>query len=380
MKCPQCGLNNLSHVSQCVKCGAVLTAPASSWTPADCKPPRAGILKFVRALFYAWRRNYGKLPEDYAVDAKRSPEMKFNDRIGQTQVQGGTAGRIGWWRYMLDSFPTLISVKHLFCFCLNIIPGLGTCAGGRCFRGALNFLIWLVLLLLGLNFYGSWPANIFLGLMLVAHFAALYDTFPFVVHRGRVQEMYGVCGILLMGLIILYGGGQFAASFRFQGFNVRLADYVPVFYPGDFVLIRKSDTYRRGDIVLFHRPHVNYDSDGRGRILALPIGDYCDRVIGLPGEIVKLSHGDIYINGQKLDRTMYPINNVPLVGEWEMELDNETYFIINSYRRIRLDVLKKYGQVSREDIRGRIFMIWQPMSRRQFINPAVPAEKVKSNG
>jgi len=358
MKCPQCGLNNLSHVSQCVKCGAILVQPVSAWTPKQCYPPRAGRLHWLWAAFYASRRKWRRLPDDFAAEAKIGADQKFAERVG-IQLQ-------------------LVDEKYYWPY--NIIPGWGTVLAGRRWQGGITFGLWFIFLVLGIFFFGLFEGNVFFGLMMGIHFAAFYDLYPISERRwpwlGRVRALL----LLLVGIGIIYGFIFNVTTYWVRGYTMVLAGYAPALQLNDFLLVTRPGTCRRGDLVLFHRTAENVGRNRRGLVIRLAPGTFCDRVIGLPGETIKLSQGNIYINGQKLDSAFFPLRHFKLVGEWEMKLPEDTYFIVNSYRRIEFDILAEYGKVPRSDIQGRIFMIWQPLDRRQFINPPVPAEKVKSNG
>ena len=83
------------------------------------------------------------------------------------------------------------------------------------------------------------------------------------------------------------------------------------------------------------------------------------RVIGLPGETIKISNSKIYINGKKLEddfgygRT-YNVDAVTL-GEDE-------YFVLGDNRVVSIDS-RVFGKVSREEIKGTTNFVMYPFGK-----------------
>ena len=64
---------------------------------------------------------------------------------------------------------------------------------------------------------------------------------------------------------------------------------LPTFHNGDRIMTDKNiGELKRGDVITFLYPKDRSKS-------------YFKRVIGLPGEIIEIRSGDVFINGQKLD-------------------------------------------------------------------------------
>lgn len=100
-------------------------------------------------------------------------------------------------------------------------------------------------------------------------------------------------------------------TFLFEPFKIPSASMYPTLYIGDFLFVSKytygysrhsmpfsvpvisgrvwSDAPQRGDVVVFKFPQDNRT-------------DFIKRVIGLPGDKIKLENGRLFINGKMLER------------------------------------------------------------------------------
>lgn len=86
--------------------------------------------------------------------------------------------------------------------------------------------------------------------------------------------------------------------FVMQPHQVNGSSMYPNFHSGEFLLTDKLSyhfgTPERGDIIIFTAPSTAH----------CPVGFNCDfikRIIGMPGERIKVEKGKIYINGKILD-------------------------------------------------------------------------------
>jgi signal peptidase I len=106
-------------------------------------------------------------------------------------------------------------------------------------------------------------------------------------------------------------------TFLIQAFYIPSISMSPTLERGDRILVCRICTrlgdVARGDIIVFSNPHPGPPTD-RGVVgaavhwLAEGIGvaqpenkDYIKRVIGLPGDVVELHEGTLYLNGTAMD-------------------------------------------------------------------------------
>jgi len=132
----------------------------------------------------------------------------------------------------------------------------------------------------------------------------------------------------------------------------------PTFYNGEYILtnkvIYKLRFPKRGDVVIFKSP--------RNKEI-----DYIKRVIGLPGERVKLDNGAFYIDGKKLDEPYIPVENVLYGGSFlqdgeETIVPEGKYFVIGDNRPHSSDS-REFGPVSLDDFIGMAFLRYWPFGR-----------------
>jgi signal peptidase I len=102
----------------------------------------------------------------------------------------------------------------------------------------------------------------------------------------------------------------------------------------------------RGDIVVFHPP----DTPGGTPLIK--------RVIGLPGETVRVESGAVYINGVALEEPY--IREAPRYQMDEYKIPEGQYFVLGDNRNSSRD--SHYGwTVAEDDIVGRaLFSVWPP--------------------
>ena len=137
---------------------------------------------------------------------------------------------------------------------------------------------------------------------------------------------------------------------------------LPTLLPGDRLLVGRLSLLpwrpRRGDIVLAHRQR--------------PIGVMVKRVVGLPGEQVRIEEGLLIVNDRPLLEPYLssPVTPFPMQGEWTL-CPNE-YFLLGD-NRARSDDSRRFGPVHREAILGRAWYRYAPAPRRGALNGPAPA-------
>jgi signal peptidase I len=120
----------------------------------------------------------------------------------------------------------------------------------------------------------------------------------------------------------------------------------------------KFKPLHRGEIVIFRHPNNNE------RLLV-------KRVVGLPGETVKVSHGDVYINGTLLDEpyTLVPDSTTggkDLVEDVAYQIPQNSYILLGDNRRESSDS-RTFGPVRKELILGRVLMVYYPITHLRVI-------------
>lgn len=152
-------------------------------------------------------------------------------------------------------------------------------------------------------------------------------------------------------------------QFLIQPFIVIGASMESNFYDGDYLIVDEL-SYRfkepeRGDVVVFHSPQN-------------PSNYFIKRVIGLPGETVKIDNNNVVIyndenqNGFNLDEEYTKNNNG---REWDgyvnITLDENKYFVLGDNRLNSLDS-RYWGALDKDKIVGVVKLRLWPLSEMTF--------------
>lgn len=138
---------------------------------------------------------------------------------------------------------------------------------------------------------------------------------------------------------------------------------------GDNILVDKL-SYRFGDIerydiVIF--PHIDEETGEEVH--------YIKRVIGMPGEIIQIRDGAVYLLDEEghyeqlPDEYGYLFNGEAMLGYYAREpvtIPEDSYFVLGDNRNNSKDS-RHFGVVKREDILGKAWIRFYPFSSFKFI-------------
>lgn len=151
----------------------------------------------------------------------------------------------------------------------------------------------------------------------------------------------------------------------FQPHQVRGNSMYPTFSDGEYILTEKI-SYRlkdpqRGDVIIFHAPrNEEYD--------------YIKRVIGLPGETIKIENNHIFINDQLLVEHYLPTGFLTHPGSFlqkdsVVRVPEKAYFVLGDNRNHSSDS-REWGFVPRQNIVGRAWIRYWPLDRAGIVPAA----------
>ena len=146
--------------------------------------------------------------------------------------------------------------------------------------------------------------------------------------------------------------------FIYQPVKVEGTSMTPTLQNDERIFINKF-TYRfglasiaRGDTVVFWYPND-------------PTKSYIKRVIGVPGDRIRVEGGQVYVNGQLLEEDYVPPINRDSVswkdGE-EQVVPRDKYFVLGDHRNSSSDS-RTWGYVPRDNIYGRAVFVYWPLDR-----------------
>ena len=181
-------------------------------------------------------------------------------------------------------------------------------------------------------------------------------------HLRKILEfIWEMTKITFISLVIILP----VRYFLIQPFYVKGASMEPNFYDHEYLIIDEI-TYRlgepqRGDIVVF-----KYPKD--------PRQFFIKRVIGLPGERVKIENGLVYITSGGQTNVLNEEyltdgleTRLPISGYGEVTLKNDEYYLLGDNRDQSLDS-RVFGSVKRDYIIGRTWLRGWPLTRLTLFN------------
>lgn len=171
--------------------------------------------------------------------------------------------------------------------------------------------------------------------------------------------------VLLIALVIIIP----IRYFVFQPFIVSGSSMEPNFTNRQYLIIDEMTFYfkqpQRGQVVV-----IRYPKD--------PKQFFIKRVIGLPGEEVKIENGKVYIINPLTKETTelnesylpnqgltYPHYEAVIGGKKTLTLGEDEYFVLGDNRLASSDS-RDWGVVPRKDLIGKVFIRVLPFSQFQF--------------
>lgn len=152
-------------------------------------------------------------------------------------------------------------------------------------------------------------------------------------------------------------------AFLFRPFQVNGKSMFPTYDDGEYVLTNlialRLSTLKYGDVVVFKAP-PNQDRD------------YIKRIIGIPGDRVKIMDGKVYLNDKILDEAYLPTDyrtygaSFLTEGE-EVIVPPNNYFVMGDNRGYSSDS-REWGFVPMDKIIGKSYLIYWPPQKFKIIN------------
>lgn len=112
---------------------------------------------------------------------------------------------------------------------------------------------------------------------------------------------------------------------------------------------RVTGSIERGDTIVFWFPQDTSKS-------------YIKRVIGLPGDRIRISEGDVYLNGKRLEEPYVPQEYRDHQSTQEMTVPAERYFVLGDHRSSSNDS-RSWGTVPRGNIFGKAVFVYWPLEK-----------------
>jgi signal peptidase I len=152
----------------------------------------------------------------------------------------------------------------------------------------------------------------------------------------------------------------FSRAFVFQQSKIPSGSMRDTLLEGDYIMVNRFvfaqpsfelerrilpvRELRRGDVVVFRQPQE-------------PEMDYIKRLIGVPGDMIKIQRGYVYVNGRRLKEPYVSQDNRDGANYGPLTVAPDHYFVLGDNRDDSYDS-RAWGQVHRNLIKGRALLIW----------------------
>lgn len=147
---------------------------------------------------------------------------------------------------------------------------------------------------------------------------------------------------VILSVLLFVAINAISARIRVDGSSME-----PTLHNGEFVIVNKLaykfGNSQIGDVIVFHYPRD-------------PEQEYIKRVIGLPGDHVKISGGQVFVNGQPIAE---PYIAAPPNYQSEWDIPEGSLFVLGDNRNNSSDS-HNWGPVPQDYVVGKALLVYWP--------------------
>lgn len=142
----------------------------------------------------------------------------------------------------------------------------------------------------------------------------------------------------------------FIITFLYQPVKVEGTSMQPELRDQDRLFVNKFaydfEKISRGDVVVFYYPRDTSKS-------------YIKRIIGLPGDNIRIYDGRVFVNGKLIDEPYVPKSYRDVRSTGDITVPPNEYFVMGDHRSISSDS-RDFGPVPRKLIYGKAAFVYWP--------------------
>ena len=169
-------------------------------------------------------------------------------------------------------------------------------------------------------------------------------------HSSETASKTAGIGLWVRDLLVSVIASVLIITFLYQPVRVEGTSMLPRLEDHDRLFINKFvyhvTSINRGDVVVFHYPRD-------------PEKSYIKRVIALPGDRLRIDHGIVSVNDQRLNEDYVPDEFRDTRSMTAMVVPTGTYFMMGDHRSISSDS-REFGPVERDLIYGKAAFVYWP--------------------
>ena len=159
---------------------------------------------------------------------------------------------------------------------------------------------------------------------------------------GFLSFLVDILETLVLSVLLFVSINIISARIRVDGDSM-----MPTMISGEYVAVNrlsyKLGSPQIGDIIVFHFPRD-------------PKEEYIKRVVGLPGDVIEVMNGSVYVNGQPLDENYLNVK-MNYTGKWEVSADQ--LFVLGDNRNNSSDS-HDWGTVPMDYVVGKAVLVYWP--------------------
>lgn len=159
-------------------------------------------------------------------------------------------------------------------------------------------------------------------------------------------------------LFIAIGISAFIIIFLYQPVEVEGTSMLPGLQDQERIFVNKFvykfEAIQRGDIVVFHYPLD-------------PSKSYIKRVIGVPGDHIRIVDGTVYVNDQPMVEPYVPTEYFDFRSMVETTVPENAYFVLGDHRSMSEDS-RAFGAVSQSYIFGKAVLVYWPVDKLSMVH------------
>lgn len=182
------------------------------------------------------------------------------------------------------------------------------------------------------------------------------DPDPFAPNEksgGLRHFLVDVIETVLLSVVLFLGINAISARIRVESISMQ-----PTLFAGNFVIVNKLayklGTPGRGDVIIFHYPPDPTREP------------YIKRVIGLPGDKLRVTGGKVYVNDLPV---VEPYISAPPAYEGAWDVPADSLFVLGDNRNSSSDS-HSWGMVPIKNVIGKAEVVYWPPQSWQLLNQA----------
>jgi signal peptidase I len=160
-------------------------------------------------------------------------------------------------------------------------------------------------------------------------------------------------GVWLRDLIISLAISAFIIIFLYQPVKVEGTSMMPSLEDQERIFVNKFvyrlEPIERGDIIVFRYPRD-------------PSMSFIKRVIGTPGDTIRIDGGQVYVNNEPLDESYVPPAYTDARSYPEIVVPPDSYFVLGDHRSMSKDS-RDIGPIEQSFIYGKAVFGYWPMDK-----------------